>query len=94
MIIADGEKEIKAKWQEQGPETGLAEKNLDYNNESQYEVTNFISATRVYYRPVERLESAQIHKYTVIIWLEGWDAECIDNIKGGSVKMEMKFSTF
>lgn len=30
-----------------------------------------------------------VHKYTVVIWLEGNDPECVDNIIGGEVKMHM-----
>ncbi len=35
----------------------------------------------------------QINKYTLVIWLEGDDPECLDNIKGGNVKMSMTFTT-
>lgn len=31
----------------------------------------------------------EIDKYTVVIWLEGNDPECIDNIMGGEMKMLM-----
>ena len=39
----------------------------------------------------EDFKPDQVDKYTVVIWLEGWDPECIDNIKGGVVKMSMNF---
>ncbi len=32
-------------------------------------------------------------KYTVVIWLEGNDPECLDDIKGGNVKMSLTFTT-
>lgn len=31
-------------------------------------------------------------KYTVVVWFEGNDPECIDNIIGGEFKIDMKFS--
>jgi len=31
-------------------------------------------------------------KYTLVIWLEGDDPECLDNLKGGAVSMSMTFS--
>ncbi len=31
-------------------------------------------------------------KFTVVVWLEGWDAECIDDIRYDSLKMSMEFS--
>ena len=33
-----------------------------------------------------------VHKYTVVIWLEGNDPECVDNIIGGEVKMRMRLT--
>lgn len=35
----------------------------------------------------------QIIKYSVIIWLEGWDNECVDEILGGQVKLGVEFET-
>ena len=31
-------------------------------------------------------------RYTLVIWLEGDDPECLDNLKGGAVSMAMAFS--
>ena len=39
------------------------------------------------------LEVGQIVKYTVIIWLEGQDPQCVDAILGGQVKLSVEFST-
>ncbi len=39
------------------------------------------------------LEVGQIVKYTVIIWLEGQDQECVDAILGGQVKLSVEFAT-
>ena len=33
----------------------------------------------------------QVDKYTVVVWLEGEDPECVNNILGGFVKMTMGF---
>lgn len=33
----------------------------------------------------------EIDKFTVVIWLEGEDPECIDNILGGSIEFAMQF---
>ncbi len=30
-------------------------------------------------------------KYTVVLWLEGWDPECVNDILGGEAKLEMNF---
>ena len=33
-------------------------------------------------------------KYTVVIWLEGNDSDCINDIIGGSMKFEMNFNIY
>ncbi len=38
------------------------------------------------------MSSQKIIKYTIVIWLEGDDPECLDNIKGGAVNLSMAFS--
>ena len=39
----------------------------------------------------EEIQPQEIDKYTVVIWLEGEDPECINDILGGSIEMIMKF---
>ena len=40
----------------------------------------------------ENFKPGDVHKYTVIIWIEGEDPECVDNIIGGEVKMRMRLT--
>ncbi len=40
----------------------------------------------------EDLPSGEIDKYTVVVWLEGNDPECVDAIKGGMMDLAMYFS--
>jgi len=37
------------------------------------------------------IQAQEIDKFTVVIWLEGEDPECINDILGGSIEMIMKF---
>lgn len=39
----------------------------------------------------EEIQPQEIDKYTVVIWLEGEDPECVNDILGGSIEMMMKF---
>lgn len=39
------------------------------------------------------LEIGAIVKYTIVIWLEGQDAQCVDDILGGQVKLAVEFAT-
>ncbi len=40
---------------------------------------------------VENMEPGEYDKYTVVAWLEGEDPDCVDDILGGYVEMNMKF---
>ena len=40
----------------------------------------------------KNLEAGATIRFTVVIWLEGWDPECIDSIIGESLKMSMDFT--
>ncbi|MEG1711323.1 MAG: hypothetical protein RR054_05180 [Clostridia bacterium] len=34
----------------------------------------------------------EVHKYTIVMWLEGEDVDCTDAIREGAIRMEMHFS--
>ncbi len=40
---------------------------------------------------VEKFASSQFVKFTIVLWLEGPDPECLDNIIGGTFKIGMNF---
>jgi hypothetical protein len=42
---------------------------------------------------VEDFKPGDIDKYTIVIWLEGSDPECTDNILGGEIKIQMNFNS-
>jgi len=42
---------------------------------------------------VENIEPGEVHKYTVVIWLEGNDPECTDDLFGGYARYMMQFDT-
>jgi hypothetical protein len=52
----------------------------------------FLSDLVVFEEINETLEVDETIKYTLVIWLEGDDPECLDNIRGGNVKMSMTFA--
>ena len=53
--------------------------------------TPFYSNTMVMNQVNEEFVPGDIDKYTIVIWLEGNDPECVDAIKGGQVRMVMNF---
>ena len=40
----------------------------------------------------KNFKPGDVHKYTVVIWIEGEDAECVDDIIGGEVKLRMRLT--
>lgn len=78
MVIKNGEEVVYAKAQKG-------------STEPEPDTVAFLSDTKVLENTTEAFEPGQVDKYTVVIWLEGEDPECIDNIRGGVVKMSMNF---
>lgn len=75
-VYKNGEKEVYAK-------------KSSYNNEPERGTIAFDSNTKVMIKHVKNFSPGDVDKYTIVIWLEGDDPECIDNILGGEIKMEM-----
>ncbi|MCQ2399657.1 MAG: hypothetical protein MJ072_04035 [Clostridia bacterium] len=46
----------------------------------------------IFENQIKYFQPGNVLKYTVVIWVEGDDPECLDNIRGGNVKLSMKFS--
>lgn len=78
MVIKNGEETVYAKAQKG-------------STEPEPDTVAFLSKTKVLENVTEGFEAGAVDKYTVVIWLEGNDPECIDNIRGGVVKMSMNF---
>ncbi len=53
---------------------------------------NFYSGTQVMRGRVDDFEVNEKTKFTVVIWIEGNDPECLDFVLGGQVKFEMRMS--
>ncbi len=51
--------------------------------------TEFYSATEIAKGRVEDFQPGDITKFTVVIWIEGNDPDCIDWLIGGELKVEM-----
>ncbi|MCR5292066.1 MAG: hypothetical protein K6E28_04140 [Eubacterium sp.] len=78
-IYQNGEKTVYGKTKSTG-----AGKESDCDEE-------FLASTVVMRTQKEGFEPKDRDKYTVVIWLEGNDPECLDDIIGGTIKFGMKF---
>jgi hypothetical protein len=54
-------------------------------------ITEFVEDNIVFHVKGEGLAPGQTDKYTIVVWIEGEDPECIDEIRGGYVKLHWLF---
>lgn len=80
MVYKNGEPEIYGKAQ--------------YNdrNTAETDCTKFVDDTTVMTTRTEGFKVDDVDKYTIVIWIEGNDPECIDDIRNGHIRMRMLFS--
>ena len=61
-------------------------------NTAETDCTKFVTDTVVMTTATEDFKVGDIDKYTIVIWIEGNDPECIDDIRNGHIRMRMLFS--
>lgn len=91
MVIKDGEAKIYAKRDKDGNIITYLDGSAPAAMTRLYATEPFADERTVCreYTPV--LTFQQVVKYTVVMWLEGFDEDCIDAIKGGAIRMSMNF---
>lgn len=62
-------------------------------NEPEKETVPFLEEELIALDHVENFRPGDIDKYTIVMWIEGSDPECTDNILGGEIKIMMKFNS-
>ncbi len=53
---------------------------------------NFCEERMICYRVQNNFNPGDTMKYTIALWLEGFDEDCVDKVIGGVFKLDMKFS--
>lgn len=66
---------------------------LGSNGQPETDTTPFESDDLVALDHVSNFAPGDKNKYTVVLWLEGSDPECTDNILGGEIKVHMAFNS-
>lgn len=79
MVYKNGEPSIYAKGR------------YDDREQAETDATKFESDTVVMAATSKDFEVGAVDKYTVVIWIEGNDSECVDEIRDGYVRMRMLF---
>lgn len=71
------------------------QQHLNENIKYKTEATDFLSDSCIFERKGElgyrNMGIGDTLRFTVVIWLEGWDVECIDDIMKDSLKMSIDF---
>lgn len=63
------------------------------NGNPEFGTEPFESEDTIMSQHVENFGPGDLHKYTIVMWLEGTDVECNNNIIGGEFKAHMNFNT-
>ncbi len=63
------------------------------NGQPEKNTVAFESDDLVAMNHIENFGPGQIDKYTIVMWVEGSDPECTDNILGGEIKVHMEFNS-
>jgi hypothetical protein len=78
-VYKNGEKTVYGKTKSDGS-------GKESDCDSEFEASTVVMSTKT-----TDFESGAKDKYTVVIWLEGNDPDCLDNIVGGTMKLGMNF---
>lgn len=66
---------------------------LGRNGAPERDTVAFEDDTHVGLDHVENFAPGDVIKYTIVIWLEGNDPDCTDNLLGGEIKLHMEFNS-
>lgn len=84
------EKAVRVRLYVNGKYTDYAYPRTDGGEGPEPGTTAFMSRTTVIKDRITDLAPGDVTKFTVVIWLEGNDPECVDKILGGEMKLDMK----
>ena len=87
-VVKDVDEAIRVAVFLNGEKTVYAKKNSK-TNEPEKETIAFKDETKVFLQQRKDFKSGEIDKFTIVIWVEGDDPECRDNLIGGEMKMHM-----
>lgn len=90
-VIKNVDEAVRVRIYRNGVETTYAK--MARNGKPEPDTVPFESDTVIVTDQVKNFSPGDINKYTIVIWLEGNDPECNDNILGGEIKMHMDFKS-
>ncbi len=90
-VVKNADEAVRVKVIKDGVETTYAKINKA-TGEAEEGTVPFTEDGVVMLEQERNFKPGDVHKYTVVIWLEGNDPECVDDIIGGEVKMHMRLT--
>ena len=88
-VIKNVDEAIRVRVFKNGQPVTYAKNNLR-TGQPEPNTVSFYDEDTVMQEVIENFEVGDIDKYTIVIWLEGDDPECKNNLIGGEIKMHMK----
>ncbi len=90
-VIKNVDEAVRIRVYKNGVDTTYAKKSS--TGEAEKNTVPFLEKDLIALDHVENFKPGDIDKYTIVLWLEGSDPECNDNILGGEIKMTMNFNS-
>lgn len=75
-----------------GKETVYAKGKKSNRKEAETDATKWKTTTNIFTVPKSALKAKAQDKFTVVIWVEGNDNECVDAIRGGHIRSQLTFN--
>ena len=66
---------------------------LGMNGNAERDTVPFVNSELVAFEHVQQFKPGDIDRYTIVMWVEGSDLDCTDNILGGEIKVHMEFNS-
>ena len=90
-VIKNVDEAVRIRVYRDGHEVTYAK--VSSNGNAEPNTVPFVSDELIVREHVIDFEPGKISKYTIVLWIEGSDPECTDNILGGEFKVHMDFKS-
>lgn len=90
-VIKNVDEAVRIRVYKNGEYTTYAK--ISKRGEPEVNTSPFLSDNSVVLEHIQSFKPGDKNKYTIIIWLEGSDPECTNNILGGEIKLHMDFKS-
>lgn len=74
-----------------GKQAIYAKGKYDNREQAETDATRFVDETVVFTSKQENFKPGDVDKYTIVIWVEGNDPECLDDIRDGFIRSRLLF---